>query len=118
MCFCTYNVADSCILQPRSSPAPRVWANEMKWWQLPHRRSLCCGRPACHWSTVPEQLQCFTLCAAPPTLLHCAELQLLSAEERLEALQAAGLTAAQVEDVETMLSGAGKQRWRELLCVS
>lgn len=43
--------------------------------------------------------------AARSSAFAATELQLLSAEERAEALQAAGLTAAQVEDVETMLSG-------------
>ncbi len=48
---------------------------------------------------------CIPLPASPAGTLPAAELQLLTAEERLEALQAAGLSAAQVEDVETMLSG-------------
>lgn len=43
--------------------------------------------------------------AARSSTFAATELQLLSAEERAEALQAAGFTAAQVEDVETMLSG-------------
>lgn len=58
-------------------------------------------------------------CAAPvsilllPSAMPAAELQLLSVEERAEALQASGLNATQVEDVETMLSGGCCVGFRE-----
>ena len=58
-------------------------------------------------------------CAVPvcilllPSAMPAAELQLLSVEERSEALQASGLSATQVEDVETMLSGGCYVGFRE-----